>query len=247
MLTAFSENRRTLRLTDVAEITALPVATAYRMLRTLEAAGWIDRLPDGSFRPGVAVLRLGFAALQGLTVVDVSAPARHRLAAATRETVNLGVLIDTEVLYLDRIPNSDLVTANVHVGSLLPAECTSMGKLLLACLEPHECDARLATIDLRRCAGPNAVRSRPLLRRQLDQVRLQGWAMQDEEVAAGLRSIAAPIRDHLGAVTAAVNVAVQSARWPAAQLVEDLLPPLLEACADASARLAAATPAPAQA
>jgi IclR family transcriptional regulator, pca regulon regulatory protein len=136
-----------------------------------------------------------------------------------------------------RLRNGELVTANIQVGSTLPAVYASMGKVLLAHLDPTRLDATLRPESFAAGAGPNAVRDRAALDQQLDQIRRRGYALQDQEVAHALRSIAAPVRDHTGLVVAAVNVAVQAADYDIERIRTDLTPPLLDACADISLRL----------
>jgi IclR family pca regulon transcriptional regulator len=237
VLSLFSEHRRELRLVDIAALTELPVPTVFRLLKTLESEGYIDRLETGHFRPGPYVLSLGYAALQGQDVVEAATLPLKRLAEETAETVNLGTLVGTNVMYLARVKNTDLVTANVQVGSMLPASCTSMGKLLLAFLEKDDREARLRQVDLGACRGPHAVRSIAQLRHQLAEARERGWALQDEEVAHGLRSISVPVRDGSGEVTAALNLAVQASRWTRQELIEHFLGPLLAAAEQTSLRL----------
>lgn len=236
VLSTFSEQRCELRLVDVAKLTGLPVPTVFRLLKTLESEGYLDKLEDGRFRPSSYVLSLGYAALQGQDVVGAASLPLRRLADETAETVNLGVLVGTSVLYLVRIKNTDLVTANLQVGSMLPAACTSMGKLLLALLDPGDLDARLSDISLDVCRGPRALRSVRHLRYQLQEIREQGWAVQDEEVAHGLRSISAPVSDHSG-VVASINLAVQASRWTRDELVQRFLPPLRNAAEEISLQL----------
>lgn len=230
------EQRRDLRIVDIASLTGLPVPTVFRLLRTLETEGFVEQLENGRFRPGPAVLSLGFTALQNYGVVEVASQPLRRLADETAATVNLGILSGTNVLYLIRIKSDDLITANVQVGSTLPAACTSMGKVLLAYLEPTERDERLGTVNLEVCQGPRAVRSMDQLRLQLDEIRDRGWALQDEEVAHGLRSIAAPIFDHAG-ISASANIVVQASHRTSEELIEQLLEPLLATVRQLSARL----------
>jgi len=233
VLSAFSEQRRELRLVDVAELTGIPIATAFRLLRTLEEEGYIEQLDGGRFRPGPYVLSLGYAALQGQDLVEAATVRLKRLADETGETVNLGVLVGANVLYLVRIRNTDLVTANVQVGSMLPAPCSSMGKMLLAYLDRSEVEQLIHKRDFIHCRGPRAPRSIAELHRRLSEVRKREWAFQDEEVAHGLRSVAAPVRDATS-VVAAADLAVQASRWTLESLIENFLPPLLEAVQDIS-------------
>ena len=127
-----------LKLREICDRTGIPMPTAFRVVATLEEGGYLERLPDGSIRPGVAVLLLGSAALRGSSLVQLSEQPLRHLAEESGETVNLGVLVGDQVLYLARLRNSDLVTANIQVGSTLPAAYTSMGKLLLAYLSDAE-------------------------------------------------------------------------------------------------------------
>jgi IclR family pca regulon transcriptional regulator len=237
ILTEFSSTRRQLRLTDLANATGLPTPTVYRLLRTLEEGGYVERLPSGTFRPGAAALMLGFATLQGLDLVDVASLPLQRLADETGETVNMGVLTGSKVLYLIRLRNTDLVTADLHVGSTLPAACSSMGKILLASRPREELESLVTQLDLSSAAGPNAIRTIAALLGELELVRSRGWAAQDEEVAVGLRSVAGAITDHSGQVVASANIAVQAPRWSQTDLVAKLLPRLLECCQDVSRRL----------
>ncbi len=234
VLSVFSEQRSTWRITDIAAEVSLPLPTAYRIVMTLTAEGYLDHLPSGEYRPGVRVLTLGTAAPRSLDLVELATPRLQELANATRETVNLAVLTGDQVLYLVRLRNSDLVTANIRVGSLLPAVHTSIGKLLLAFLGEDELDRSLTSESFTGPTGPNAKRSLDELRPELAAIRAQGWAMQDEELAYGLRSVAAPVRGENGAVVAGANLAVQSRDWPAARITRELRPMVLGTCAEIS-------------
>jgi len=234
LLALFSERQRSLRLTDMASLTGMAVPTAYRLVMTLVSESFLERLPDGSYRPGVAVLKLGFSALQGLDLVQLATSHLQRLAEATGETVNMAVLQEDQVLYLVRIRNADLVTANIGVGSTLPAVHTSIGKLLLANLPVADLTARLSAGSYRGGTGPRAIRNLRDLRKDLNQVRADGYAVQDEELAHGLRSVAGPVRDSTGRTVAGVNVAVQASQWTRDRLVDEIVPQLLSTCRDIS-------------
>lgn len=226
-----------LRTTEIATRTGIPLPTTFRILATLEEFGYLERLPDGSVRPGLAVLTLGTAALRSSSLLEVSdRPLRH-LADVTGETVNLGVLTADRVLYVARLRNSDLVTANVQVGSTLPAVYTSMGKLLLAHLDHEELGRRISAASFAPHAGPNAVRDLDALERQLVTVREQGYAIQDQELALGLRSISVAVFGQDPAPVAALNVAVSAARHDVASLVASFLEPLRSAATEISMRL----------
>jgi IclR family pca regulon transcriptional regulator len=237
ILALFTEHRPTWRVSDIAPALGMPLPTVYRVVMTLTAEGYLDHLPSGDYRPGVRVLTLGTAALRSLDLVEAATPRLQRLAAATGETVNLAVLTGDRVLYLIRLRNSDLVTANIQVGSTLPAVHTSIGKLLLAYLEPAELAARISDASFARNHGPNAKVSLDELRDELTKIRNDGWALQDEELAYGLRSVAAPVHGPDGRVVAGANLAVQSRDWSSQRIVRELRPVVAEACHDISALL----------
>jgi IclR family transcriptional regulator, pca regulon regulatory protein len=236
VLGLFSERRPTQRMTELADASGLPMPTLFRIVATLTHEGYLEQLPDGRYRPAAKVLTLGFAALQDQNLVHAAAASLHALADLTKETVNLGVLSGDRVLYLVRLRNAELVTANIQVGSTLPAVYASMGKVLLAYLGPDQLGATLSADSFAPGAGPNAISTRTALDQQLIQIRQRGYALQDQEVAYGLRSIAAPVRDRTQ-VVAAVNIAVQAANYDVERMLTDLKQPLLDTCADISVRL----------
>lgn len=237
VLALFSERRPAMRMTELTEASGLPMPTLFRIVSTLADEDYLEQLPDGRYRPGTKVLTLGFAALQDQDLVQAATAPLNALADTTKDTINLGVLSGDRVLYLVRLRNAELVTANIQVGSTLPAVYASMGKVLLAYLDPDQLDTTLRANSFAPGAGPNAVRTRTALDQQLAQIRQRGYAVQDQEVAHGLRSIAAPVRDTEGRVVAAVNIAVQAADYDVERILTDLKQPLLDTCADISLRL----------
>jgi IclR family pca regulon transcriptional regulator len=234
ILSLFTEQRPTWRVSDIAPAVGMPLPTVYRVVMTLTAEGYLDHLPTGDYRPAVRALTLGTAALRGLDLVEAATPRLQRLAAATGETVNLAVLAGDRVLYLVRLRNSDLVTANIQVGSTLPAVHTSIGKLLLAYLDDADLTERVSADSFAFNHGPNAKLSLGELRDELAKIRHDGWAIQDEELAYGLRSVAAPVRVADGSVVAGANVAVAARDWSSQRIVRELRPLVTAACGDIS-------------
>lgn len=237
VLAQFSERRPALRMTELVDTTGMPMPSLFRIVATLKDEGYLEQLPDGRYRPGTKVLMLGFAALQNQDLLQAATAPLHALAESTGETVNFGVLSGDRVLYLIRLRNAELVTANIQVGSTLPAVYASMGKVLLADLDERALKATVRAESFAPGAGPNAVRTRTSLEQQLAQIRRRGYAVQDQEVAHGLRSIAAAVRGADGRVAAAVNIAVQAADYDVERILTELKEPLLTTCADISLRL----------
>ena len=237
ILSLFTEQRPTWRISDIVTAAGIPMPTVYRIVMTMTAEGYLEHLPDGDYRPGVRVLTLGSASLRSLDLVELATPQLRELAGATGETVNLCVLTADRVLYLVRIRNSDLVTANIQVGSTLPAVHTSIGKLLLSYLDDADLRARITPGSFAGNYGPNAKESLDELLRELPAIRSQDWATQDEELASGLRSVAAPVRDAAGRVVAGANIAVQARDWSAQRIVRELRPQITQTCRSISGLL----------
>jgi IclR family pca regulon transcriptional regulator len=122
LLSYFTAERPALHVKDLVALSGIPMPTVFRLVATLTEEGYLERTVDGMVRPGTGVLVLGFAAMQGLDLVQMSEPVLRDLAAETGETVNLGVLYGDQVLFVARIPRRDtLVAANLRVGGRIPA------------------------------------------------------------------------------------------------------------------------------
>lgn len=237
ILGLFNETRTSLKMKEIAELTGIPLPTVFRLLATLQIDGFIERRLDRAYQPGLAVLTLGTAAARSSTLVQVCERPLQELADLTGETVNLGVLLGDQVLHIARIRNTDLLAANIQVGSMLPAVHTSMGKVLLSSLDDEELAEHVRPASFQQASGPNAVANIRDLGAQLAEIRLQGYAIQDEELAVGLRSVAAPIHGESGKVVAAINIAVSSSRYTTQDLRGQLLTDLLSTTSLISERL----------
>ncbi len=218
-----------LSLADIVAATGLSKSTAFRIVRTLEDAGYLIRHPETQrYRPGLEVLKLGFAALSSLGIREVSRPYLERLAKATGETVSLCLLDGREVVYIDRVRNRSIVGVVLGLGSRIPAHCASMGKAILAHLPEAELAARLEGAALVSCTAHSIVEV-PALYREFARIRRCGYALNDEELEIGLRAVAAPIRDHDHQVVAAINATGSVRTISRRRLVDELAPLVQEA------------------
>jgi IclR family transcriptional regulator, pca regulon regulatory protein len=216
-------------LSDVARATGLSRAAARRFLLTLEQLGYVRQV-RGRFSLTPRVLDLGYAYLSSLTLPEVAQPHLERLVEQVHESSSVSVLDGDDVVYVVRVPTRRIMSVTISVGTRFPAYATSMGRVLLSGLPDEEIDATLSRADLRKLTA-RTITSIEVLRQAIEQVRRQGYAIVDQELEVGLRSIAAPIRDSAGAIIAAVNLSTQASRTPVAEMRRHLLPPLRETAA----------------
>jgi IclR family pca regulon transcriptional regulator len=238
VLAALGSRPGGMTLSAVAEATALPRATARRALLTLLEEGYAEA--DGRlFRPLPRVLELGYARLSGMTIEELARPHLVRLAELVRESASVAVLSGSEISYVARVATRRIMQVNITVGTRFPAFATSMGRVLLAGLPTAERATRLAGAPLAPLTR-FTVTDPARLSAVLDEVARDGYALVDQELEEGLRSIAAPVRDARSQVVAAVNVSTHAGRDEApGRAREQILPALLEAAARISADVAA--------
>jgi len=225
VIRAFGAEHPQLRLSDVARATGLTRAAARRFLLTLVRLGYVRQ--DGtnfSLRP--RVLELGYAYLSALSLPEVAQPHMESLVADVNESSSIAVLDDLEIVYVARVPTRRIMTITIAVGTRLPAYATSMGRVLLAGLDPDALAERLERIELERLTS-TTVPDRAALRERIEAVREAGWATVDQELEQGVRSAAVPIRDSTGSVVAALNVSVHATRMTMQALRREVVPHLL--------------------
>ncbi|MER6117612.1 IclR family transcriptional regulator C-terminal domain-containing protein [Streptomyces sp. NPDC001743] len=224
VLAAFGEGRDALTLTDVARTTGLARATARRALITLEHLGYVTA-QGRAHHLTPRVLALGYPPLSLTTLPQIAQPHLTALTGQVRDSVSLAVLIGGDVQYTGRVATRRIMNVNITVGTRFPAHATSMGRVLLAALPPAERESRLAGAEP-HALTPYTVTGPAELRTVLDRVRADGYALVDEELEVGLRSVAVPLHDRRGTVVAAVNVAMHSSSRTREECVTDVLPRL---------------------
>jgi IclR family pca regulon transcriptional regulator len=236
VIRAFDTDRRSLTLSDVARETGLSRASARRFLHTLVELGYVAT--DGrEFMLRPAILDLGYAYLSSLTLPEIALPHLQELSEQVGESSSVAVLDGADIAYVERVATRRIMSAAIRVGTRFPAYATSMGRAILAHAEPAALDAYLAATTLTPLTSRTITRPGDL-RAALDQVREQGWALVDQELEEGLRSVAAPLRDGSGRVVAAVNVSAPVRRGEIGEILEHVLPPLLKAAAAIESDLA---------
>lgn len=240
ILSAFEPTRPLLGISDLARALGLNRSTAHRYVGTLTALGYLQQdSATRKYRLGPRVLDLGFSAINSMELPELARPHLQHLSDETGHTVNMAILDGPEIVYVERVrssrPRQTEIDLNLHVGSRLPAYCTSMGKVLLAFLDENARAAALDATDLVG-RGPNTVTNRRRLEAELDRVREARLAVNNEELAYGLRSLAAPVRVRSGGVEAAINIAVHRTMHSLESLIARFAPTLARTAAEISAR-----------
>jgi IclR family transcriptional regulator, pca regulon regulatory protein len=239
VIKAFSADAPSLTIAQAAARTNLTRAVARRYLKTLEKLGYVHHEGDVFF-PTPRLLDLGYAYLVTLTVADIARPYLDKVVRrlTNAESSSLAVLDGHECIYVARAATKRIISSNLVVGSRLAAHATALGKALLAYLPPDELNQYFRTAPLERLTS-RTIYEESKLRRALRKVREQGWAYADEEFVVGRRTIAAPVYDRDGRVTAAVNVAAAVALVSTREMLEEHLPVLLDVAREISSALGA--------
>ncbi|HEY1626503.1 MAG TPA: IclR family transcriptional regulator C-terminal domain-containing protein [Streptosporangiaceae bacterium] len=236
IIAAFGPSRRAMSLSEVAAAAGLARPTARRLLLTLEELGFV-RSGDGVFELTPKVITLGMAYVSSLGLWDIARPHLEALVARTGESSSMAQLDGSDIIYVARVSVPKLIALRVEIGTLFPAAQTSQGKVLLAALPPEQMPQLLAQPS-RSGLPPYVGKSAAQLSAELTDVRARGWALADEELAPGVRSVAVPVRDGTGTVRAAMNVTVHAAETTTQRLVHEYLPLLLTTAGEVSAEWA---------
>jgi len=256
VIRAFGPGQPVMSLASVAAASDLPRPTARRILLTLEQLGYVRQAgssaaggPSGSGQSGGGyeltprVLDLGMSYVLSRGLWEVARPHMEALVAQTRESTSIAQLDGSDIVYVARVAVPKIVTLAVTIGTRFPAMQTSLGKVLLAALPLAEAERVLAEPSRSGISTrwqPDAAERAAALR----EVRARGWALTDEQLAPGIRSVAVPLRDGDGKVIAALNVNSHAAETPLDVLIGQHLPLLIQAAGAISADWAACHGAP---
>jgi IclR family pca regulon transcriptional regulator len=230
---AFHADRPAMTLAEVAAAAGLARPTARRVLLTLSELGYV-RNDGGTFRLTPRVLDLGMAYIGALGLWDMAQPHLRDLVRYTGESSSMSQLDGSDIVYMARVAVPKIIGLRVEIGTRFPAAVTSQGKVLLAGLSPTEAN-RVLAVPSRSGITPRVSHTPGEIEAMLAEVRATGWALADDELARGIRSIAVPVRDGTGTVRAAMNVTVHSAETSVKTLVDHHLPALRGAAAAVSA------------
>jgi DNA-binding IclR family transcriptional regulator len=206
ILRCFSRGKGTFKMSEISAQVSLDRSTTYRILLSLEKCGLVGKDPrTGEYSLGPAALEIGSAILGRADLIQIAKPVMADLASKAQETVNLAVLSETEILYIDKVDSPRSVGVMSKVGQRNPVYCTSLGKTLLA-FQPEEEQAKILKAIALKPLTPNTITNKKKLIQELRAVRKQGYALDRREIEVDVECISAPIRDYRGSAVAAVSI-----------------------------------------
>jgi IclR family pca regulon transcriptional regulator len=232
---AFSDQRRAMTIAQISHKTGIPRAAVRRCLYTLKQLGYADSEANNFFlKP--KILTLGYSYLSSTPLTVSAQPCLNQLSRTLNESCSLAVLEDNEVLYISRSQTSRVLSVALNAGSRLPAYCTSLGRVLLASLSEAALDLYFSKAKLVAYTDRTVV-NEARLREIIAETRQRGFAIVEEELEIGLRSIAVPVRGASGGTMAALNIGAQATRVARAQIEQTFLPALITAASELSVLL----------
>lgn len=226
LLSAFTPERPRMTLAEISKVTGLPKSTVVRILFTLEAMGYISGSQStGAYFPGPKLMSLGLSVLTSMDLVTLATPYAEKLAQNTGRIVNIGVLDDLSVLYCVRVGTVQVFDLNIRAGSRIPLHNTAMGHALIAFSKPdvREDLLRRLSEDLKTRTIAEQIRS------DVATIQKNGFAIGDRKFSLGVRAVAVPIWQRGNELAAAMNVAGPADSITVGEMIQDIVPQLLDA------------------
>lgn len=207
------DGERELGITDMSEILALDKSTIHRIISTLRDKGYVNQNPlNNKYFNSFKLFEMGNNVVEKLGLRRQAQPYLESLARITNETVNLAIMYDSNIIYIDKIESSATIKVNLSIGKKLPAYCTGLGKAMMAFMHESKVDSIMKDVSFKDYTK-KTVKSYEDLKIQLHEIKELGYSFDDEEYVEGLKCVAAPIFNYRGEVVAAVSVAVPKYRY----------------------------------
>ena len=213
VLEAVASSPVPLRFTDLLARVHQPRGTLHRQISNLIEEGFLQVNADHSYELGMRLLRFASNAWSGSKFRNIAEPHLNALHQKVGETVHLGVLQGLEVIYLDKVESRQAVRMHSQIGNASPCYCTGVGKAALSLLSPELAAERIGAIEFRRYT-PSTITDADELRRELDDVRTKGYALDREEHEAGIHCVAAPIGTPGHSFAAGISITAPVYRVP---------------------------------
>lgn len=206
ILKCLAKGKGPYKISELAALLKLDRSTTYRILLSLEKCQLVEKDQwTGAYSLGVSVLELASAYLGRIDLIQIARPIMAELAQQAQETVHLAILSDAEILYIDKVDSPRSLGVMSKVGQRNPVYCTALGKALLAFQSADEQTRIMKKIKLKPFTA-RTITNKEALRKELQWVRFQEYALDRREIEDDVECIAAPIRDHLGNAVAAISI-----------------------------------------
>ncbi|NPV44413.1 MAG: IclR family transcriptional regulator [Firmicutes bacterium] len=213
ILLSFSKDEPCLSLPEICKKIGLPKSTVYRLISTLQLKGFIEQNEiNGKYQPGTKLISISNILLKNMDLRKIAFPVMCGLRDASGETVNLYILRNRKRVCIEQVEGSHLIKRYAAIGDELPLHCGASGKLLLAFQPESEIDRVIEETGLKPWTE-KSITDPVLLKKNLENIRNQGYAFTKGERETGAASIAAPIRNHTGNVVAAVTISGPDSRF----------------------------------
>lgn len=233
LVEVFARSRGPLAVTELAAEVGLPPSTVHRLVQTLVSLGYVVQYQESKrYGVGRGIAEINRAMLLKYEFTQFAGPHLGALVEATGETANLAALYGTWAIYLNQVESAAIVRVSNPIGTLVPLHCTAAGKVFLADFREPMLEETLEYAGL-AALTPNTLTSREALQRELEQVRAQGYAFDDEEYAQGVRCIAVGLRGSSGAVVSALSLS-----GPTSRVSDERIPALAQAVMEIGGRFA---------
>ena len=200
-----------LSVSEAARLMDTNRAGSHRFISTLKDLGYVEKNGNNKYQPTLKIMKLATKVANRFEIRRIARPYMHKLSMKYKETINLGFFKNYEIIHLDKIDSLEVLRMDSALGDKAPAYCTALGKAILAFLPDHELVNYLENIELKLLA-PNTITDKDRFMSELSKIRKDGYAIDDEEMAMGLRCIAAPIFDHNAYPAFALSISGPSMR-----------------------------------
>jgi len=206
ILRSFSKDKAHFKISEIARQLQLDRSTTYRILLSLERCGLVEKdRKTGEYSLGMAAFEIGNNYLRRMDFIQISKPIMADLALKVQETVHLAVLSDTEIVYVDKVDSPRTLGVMSKIGQRAPVYCTALGKVLLA-FQPQEELSKIIDRIKFKSYTQKTITSKKRLIQELKEIRKRGYGLDQREYEKDVECIAAPIRNHLGDVIAALSI-----------------------------------------
>ena len=223
-----------LGITDLSKRVGMGKSTVHRLISTLHATGYVLQTAEGKYMLSLKLFDIGNRVINHRSIRHEEKPFLERLAELTHETVNLAILENDCLVYIDRIESMEPLRIGLEIGQGYSAHCTALGKIWLAFISPHELEGFLSRHTEWQRYTEHTIVDKDMLRKEVKQVRINGFAVEKEEYRAGVHCVAAPVFDHHNRIAAAVSVS-----GPSIRMLEDVMAERIQQVVTITAQISA--------